>query len=52
MDLLKLTKAERDLLMDFINKTLHIDNPVETQKEMFSVLRQLVVLEENKESLN
>ena len=52
MDLLKLTKAERDLLMDFINKTLHLDNPIATQKEIFSILRQLVVLEKNKESLN
>lgn len=52
MDLLVLTQAERDLLMDFINKILHFDNPGETQKEMKLALYQLSIIQENKQSLN
>jgi len=52
MDVLKLTAAERELVMDVINKTLHMDNPAETQKEIKSLLRQLLILEHKKEDLN
>jgi hypothetical protein len=52
MDFIKLTKKERELIMDFINSVLDFEDEQETQRAIKDALLKLQTIHYNKEKLN